>query len=453
LEEVRGLKIQLESLNKSMSNKIETQFESLNNSLSNKIESLNNSLSNKIECLTNKFESLNKSLTTRIDGLEKITIAGFDAVRNAFTGFPDLRNSSVRLVVSPTYNGNNEAQGTLVRSPRFNAGKGIIVSNKHVVIDAKQNCSRKVDAFALWPECKLNISKWIIFKKADVSIGILADDLCSGHQFLEVLPEADYLYSEDLWGRARKNGRHLALHGKIVSQNPTAPHLLITSVGGSRGFSGLGYANRDKLLTVIHTGAVDVNESHGEVQSNQTENGDEFSEISNVQENCMKGLRLAFSGMEGFIDHCLVVLKSSIESTSDRDRLNASMQSCKDGWEIHARGSTLEPTHFVHTCLELFTNQTCPLADQKKEMCKVGWKAASVKDSAFVEQCLELGDAEKFDKCRAGWLQDRDALVDECVSFVQLSARNPRARGLAAWVINRPHFDFIDVVERWKECS
>jgi hypothetical protein len=323
------------------------------------------------------------------------------------------------------------------------------------VIDGTRKCRRKVDAFASWPECKLNVSKWMIFNKADVSIGILADDLCIGHQFLEVLPQADFVYSEDLWGRARKNGRHLALHGKIVSQNPAAPHLVITSVGGSRGFSGLGYANRGKLLTVIHTGAVDVNESNSEVESNQVENGEEFSEISNVQENCKKGLRLAMSGMGGFIDHCLVVLKSSIESTSDRDRLslNASMRSCKDGWEFHARSSASKPADFVQACWELFTNQTCPFAERKKEICKVGWKAASVKDSAFVEDCLELGDAQTIDKCRSGWLRDRDALVDECVVFVQLSARNPRARGLAAWVINSLDFDCVDAAESWEECS
>ena len=76
-----------------------------------------------------------------------------------------------------------------------------------------------------------------------------------------------------------------------------------------------------------------------------------------------------------------------------------------------------------------------------------------MKDSAFVEDCLELGDAQKIDKCRAGWLRDRDALVDECVAFVQLSARNPRARGLAAWVINNPNFDFVDAAKMWEECS
>jgi hypothetical protein len=76
-----------------------------------------------------------------------------------------------------------------------------------------------------------------------------------------------------------------------------------------------------------------------------------------------------------------------------------------------------------------------------------------VKNSAFVDDCLELGDAQKFDKCRAGWLRDRDALVEECVAFVQLSARNPRARGIAAWVINSLDFDFIDASKKWEECS
>jgi hypothetical protein len=472
LSEVRGLKDQIENVNKSLTGQLEHmnksltgqlehmnksltgQLEHMNKSLTGQLEHMNKSLTGQLEhmnkSLTGQLEHMNKSLTgqlehltSQMDGFNTTINSGFKAVRNAFSGFPDLIYSSVRLVVSPVHNGNNEAQGTLVHSTRFNAGKGIIVSNRHVVVNSKYNCRRTVDAFVSWSESPLYVSKWIVFEQADVSIGILSDfNLRSGHQFLEVLPEAAFEYSEDLWGRARKNGRHLALHGKIVSQDPAAPHVLTTSVGGSRGCSGLGYANRDKLLTVIHTGALDVNEGD---EVDRVENGEEFSEIRNVRKNCEEGLKLAMSGRGGFVDQCLVVLKSSVdEDQSSSDKLNASMQSCKDGWEFHARSSTATPADFVQACLEFFVDKNRPSAERKKEMCRVGWKAASVKDSAFVEDCLELGDAQKLDRCRAGWLKDRDALVGECLAFVQLSARNPRAKGLAAWVINSPDFDFVD---------
>ncbi len=48
---------------------------------------------------------------------------------------------------------------------------------------------------------------------------------------------------------------------------------LKTSVGGSRGFSGLGYVNVDEMLTVIHSGGGCISELSGDSDAECKEEG------------------------------------------------------------------------------------------------------------------------------------------------------------------------------------
>ena len=72
-------------------------------------------------------------------------------------------------------------------------------------------------------------------------------------------------------------------------------------------------------------------------------------------------------------------------------------------------------------------------------LCKKGWTAelASGSNATFVEHCLNSRrKAQSKQTCRTGWKVERARLADACTRYIELASRNPRAKAVAAWVID-----------------
>mmetsp|Transcript_55062 Transcript_55062/g.115214 ORF Transcript_55062/g.115214 Transcript_55062/m.115214 type:complete len:119 (-) Transcript_55062:229-585(-) len=98
---------------------------------------------------------------------------------------------------------------------------------------------------------ELEISEWYLYNVSDidVSVGLLkTNPSVSRHNLLNIM-KTPVSSGPQIWAVANKDGRSVSLTGRTVSS--VSEYVLRTSVGGSAGYSGLGYVNIDGMLTVI----------------------------------------------------------------------------------------------------------------------------------------------------------------------------------------------------------
>lgn len=353
-----------------------------------------------------------------------------------------LLNSSVKVIVSPSKDGNDQGCGTLAYSTTLK--QAVVVTNLHVVAAIEKNsaCRREVNV-STWSGEPVKVSKWLALTNGlDVALGLTDNEL--NLPLLDISSEADVDGGMRLSALSLRNSQ-VSLSAQVVK---VSGYNITTDAGGARGYSGTGFVDYQGRLSVIHRGKADATELSGEGNegycdgSNQDEVG--FCEMCKVKGECSRGLRLGSTGYGGHIEACLALVGQA-GSKSDRGR---NEQICRRGWNMRQTGA-IEPTiGYVEKCVDYFAKRT-----GNRSACEQGWAAAlasSGSNAAFVKHCVNLrggGAPSSLEKCRAGWVKDHAGLADACASYVELSARNPRADALGAWVVNALKFrDLVELV-------
>ena len=90
---------------------------------------------------------------------------------------------------------------------------------------------------------------------------------------------------------------------------------------------------------------------------------------------------------------------------------------------------------FVESCVRM---RSANATEETREKCRTGWKKSALRPG-YVDACIKYAFARKGDEskreCKDGWMREMYEYIDACERFTLLSARNPRAEGLAACVI------------------
>ena len=216
------------------------------------------------------------------------------------------------------------------------------------------------------------------------------------------------------------------------------PSGLVTDVGGPPGFSGTEYVDYLKRLSVIHVGSY----------SNEEINEFPEQRLSSYKKGCRQGTALSIAGKGDYIDGCMELIKLGRSNATDNGvtaKAVAQESKCMDGWKILTSGSLSSSPPWVLHCIDLFAGRNVSEADV--EECVHGWSSIS-RDESYILLCLNFVnspfDIEVATLCRNAWYRDNLARAHLCEKFVTLSARNPRARGIAAWVLNDRAFHFVD---------
>lgn len=170
-----------------------------------------------------------------------------------------------------------------------------------------------------------------------------------------------------------------------------------------------------------------------------------FCHIDVEWDKCRKGLSLAILNKD-LVGDCLGLAGGNFS--------DAALSSCKESWSVYAGGSGQECSAYVGSCVDVLTNRTARGDPHRLEACRAGWKKSAAGEGGFVDACLNLTAGHLArEECRRGWLEDLTQHVDRCEIFGKLTARNPRASGVAAWVLEDEGFPFVALDARYpREC-
>ena len=140
-------------------------------------------------------------------------------------------------------------------------------------------------------------------------------------------------------------------------------------------------------------------------------------------------LRLGTTGLGSHVNSCIRLIDKAAESRSAR---HIDEVRCREGWRIFHSGNLTQPVDYIEKCVDHFAGRSDSTA-----MCAEGWKKEGAK-SDFVDHCLSFVKhrGEGFrEMCRVGWTEQRANIAGACGNFMKLTARNPRAAAVAAWVM------------------
>ncbi len=122
-----------------------------------------------------------------------------------------------------------------------------------------------------------------------------------------------------------------------------------------------------------------------------------------------------------------------------------------EGWSILVEGEIQKFPNFAKTCMLVLANRN--LNGTIVQACMNGWRSYCRNLACvYVDMCLLYATALSLGKpfaaevgtlCRAAWHNEYAAFAEDCEHYIDLSARNPRARGIAAWVVEDTSFAFV----------
>ena len=352
----------------------------------------------------------------------------------------------MKVIVRPSKDGNDQGCGTLAYSTALK--QAVVVTNLHIVVDifSEAVCRREV-IVRTWSGKPVKVSKWLALNTngadgLDVALGLTDNEL--NLPLLNISSEDEVDGGMRLSALSLRNSAQVSLSAQVVK---VSGHNITTDAGGARGYSGTGFVDYMGRLSVIHKGKAGATELSLEINDrycDESNRGEEvgFCEMYKVKKECSRGLRLGSTGYGGHIEACLALAGQAANQSDTGDK----EQICKNGWNMRRTGKIEPNVGYIENCVDYFANRT-----RNGSACEQGWAAdlaSSGSDAAFVKHCLNLRGSDapsSLEMCRGGWVKDHARLADACAGYVELSARNPRADALGAWVINAG--SFRDVVE------
>ncbi len=408
-----------------------------------------------------EFKSLRKIMTginsTEINegfnGLHKtidIVHTEITELRYNFASSQKGQSAAANSALSIQLDDEHIACGTLAYSARLK--QAVVITNRHVVADLREHCSNEITVRTR--HVAIPISRWLVpAGNVDIAIGLLAGP--PPIPALNITSRAEVAPGIHIWAMSLQPTGIVALDGRVTS-TLGMPYMLQTNVGGVPGFSGTGYVDYAGTLSVVHVGAV---ESGAALRRDHDGNEMTEQKVARYSEDCLKGTRLGTTGMGSHIDACLDLVFAVDAGVPAQDAAAVAAideigRRCMDGWSMLAAGTlTAPPPDFVSSCALIFANQS--IHPNTREACEVGWREDCGKDCDFIGACLSFAVNEPQNgqarpatrkECRAGWYNKYAGYASSCERYIRLRARNPQAKGVAAWVVDDPdlHFAFVD---------
>ena len=333
-------------------------------------------------------------------------------------GHPEIIDSSVMI-----FAGNNRIGcGIIARSQRYGV---IIVTARHVV-------TSKV-ALSVFGKSEINVKDWQVAKDLDIDLAFAPVIESDGLKAVNITSDQIFLPGMQIWAYPLIDGEVVALTGRIVKTY--AKRHLVTDVGGIPGFSGTGYIDIFGRLQMIHTG------SSSEVEGISSENwrgSSDENAFHNAERNCQAAMNISMFGDSNHIYTCLRVFELSALNKHDDPTFDVLRQSCEGTLSLYVPD--------ISPCVAVFIQQSVGDREQGEaallRSCYERWKPA-YSCSKFWKSVMNRQDtAETKEACRKNWFNLLHALLKDCAAFVRYAARNPRARGVPASLIESQDITF-----------
>ena len=394
--------------------------------------------------LSNMSDQLENGLSGMRHDLSKIS--GW--IEAMATGQNAVSESSVSIHSGP--NMDIIGSGSLVYLNRINAG--VVVTNLHVAANRDENCSRKITVQS-GDNKDVGVSHWFVLNDSnvDVAFGLLKEK--SKYSLLNITERENVQPGLQIWGHSLQPDGPVALSGRVVS-NLKSPFSVLTDVGGAPGFSGTAYVDYMQRLALIHVGSesIDLESTATNFESSDSEH---LHKMQTFSKNCRHGTALSMSGNADYVDACVELIKLA-RSSGEPGQVDFNVMlrletQCRTGWNIVATGKISTTTHFIKDCIDLFSGRN--VSFRKAGKCRQGWARNFAKDPNHVHLCLSFVEEsarhspdapDAGERCKRAIYEDNMARAEQCEKFVALSARNPRARGVGAWVLNDASFALVD---------
>jgi hypothetical protein len=363
-------------------------------------------------------------------------------LRNIFVSAQKGQSAAANSALSIHKNGHHFACGTLAYSARLKAA--IVITNRHAVADSNNHCRYEITV-RTGGMVEIPITRWYIpqeHEDIDIAYGRLAHP--PPIPALNITSSVDVVLGLQIWAFSLQASGLVALDGRVTSIR-NMPYQLITNVGGMPGFSGTGYVDYAGSLSLVHVGGPETKL----LRSNEDEATEQ--DLGLYSSHCLKGMRLGMTGMASHIDACLDLVSDVHAAVETRRR-------CVEGWTILVAGNLAgQPPDFVSSCASVFANRS--IDNNTIGACRLGWRNDCGQDCDFISSCLSFASGKPLDDragpatrehCRSGWYDKYAGYALTCQDYMKLRARNPKAEGVAAWVVDDPTVSFIDRSNRFQ---